>query len=433
MRFSKSTAAAVAVAIPGVSANLNQLAVAAGKKYFGTATDNGELTDTAYTAILNDTTEFGQITPGNGQKWQYTEPSQGTFSYTSGDQIVDLAEANGQIVRCHTLVWYSQLPSWVSSGTWTADTLTSVIQTHIANEVGHYKGQCYSWDVVNEAIADDGTYRTSVFYNTLGTDYIPIAFEAAAAADPDAKLYYNDYNIEYSGSKHDRALEIVGIIQDAGARIDGVGLQGHFIVGSLASQSDLTNVLQSYVDAGVSEVAYTELDIRFTSLPASDSGLQQQATDYASVVNACLAVDECVGITIWDFTDKYSWIPSTFSGQGAACLYDENLSKKPAYTTVSSILAAAATGGSGATTTTAATTTATTTAAGTTSTASTLTTTVRTSTATTSSTAAATTTAGSSTGAAHYAQCGGTGWTGATTCASGYTCTYFNDYYSQCL
>lgn len=298
-----------------------------------------------------------------------------------------------------------------------------MIQTHIANEVGHYKGQCYSWDVVNEAIADDGTYRTSVFYNTLGTDYIPIAFEAAAAADPDAKLYYNDYNIEYSGSKHDRALEIVGIIQDAGARIDGVGLQGHFIVGSLASQSDLTNVLQSYVDAGVSEVAYTELDIRFTSLPASDSGLQQQATDYASVVNACLAVDECVGITIWDFTDKYSWIPSTFSGQGEACLYDENLSKKPAYTTVSSILAAAATGGSGSATTTAATATATTTsAAGTTSTASTLTTTVRTSTATTSSTAAATTTAGSSTGAAHYAQCGGTGWTGATTCASGYTC-----------
>lgn len=295
--------------------------------------------------------------------------------------------------------------------------MTAVIQTHIANEVGHYKGQCYSWDVVNEAIADDGSYRTSVFYTTLGTDYIPIAFAAAAEADPDAKLYYNDYNIEYSGSKHDRALEIVGIIQDAGARIDGVGLQGHFIVGSLASQSDLTNVMQSYIDAGVSEVAYTELDIRFTSLPATDSGLQQQATDYAAVVNACLAVDECVGITIWDFTDKYSWIPNTFSGQGAACLYDENLSKKPAYTTVSSILAAAATGGSGATTTstaaatttTAVTTSATSTAAATTSTASTLTTTVRTSTSTTSSTAAATTTAGSSTGAAHYGQCGGSG------------------------
>lgn len=114
MRFSATAAAAAAIAIPGVSANLNQLAVAAGKKYFGSATDNSELTDTTYTAILNDSTEFGQITPGNGQKWQYTEPSQGTFSYTSGDQIANLAEANGQLLRCHTLVWHSQLPSWGS-------------------------------------------------------------------------------------------------------------------------------------------------------------------------------------------------------------------------------------------------------------------------------------------------------------------------------
>jgi endo-1,4-beta-xylanase len=234
----------------------------------------------------------------------------------------------------------------VSSGTWTNETLAAVIQTHIANEVAHYKGQCYSWDVVNEALADDGSYRTSVFYNVMGTDYIPVAFKAAAEADDSAKLYYNDYNIEYSGTKQKKALEIVQLIQDAGARIDGVGLQGHFIVSSAPSQSDLTSVMQQYIDAGVSELAYTELDIRFSSLPASDSDLEEQATAYANVVNACLAVSECVGITIWDFTDKYSWIPSTFSGAGEACLYDENLSKKPAYTTVSSILAAAATGGS---------------------------------------------------------------------------------------
>ncbi|KAI0128686.1 glycoside hydrolase superfamily [Xylariales sp. AK1849] len=345
------SAVAAVLIIPVVSANLNELAVAAGKKYFGTATDNGELTDANYTAILNDTTEFGQITPGNGQKWQYTEPTQNTFSFTSGDQIVDWAEANGQIVRCHTLVWYNQLPSWVSSGTWTTDELTAIIQTHISNEVGHYKGQCYSWDVVNEAIADDGTYRTSVFYTVLGTDFLPISFLAAAEADPDAKLYYNDYNIDYSGSKHTTALELISIIQDAGAKIDGIGLQAHFIVGSTPSQSDLTDVMNSYVAAGISEVAYTELDIRFSSLPATDDGLQQQATDYAAVINACLAVDECLGITVWDFTDKYSWIPATFSGQGGACLYDENFSKKPAYTTVSDILAAAATGVASASTT----------------------------------------------------------------------------------
>ncbi|ORY68567.1 putative endo-1,4-beta-xylanase [Pseudomassariella vexata] len=411
------------LALPIALAQLNKLAEAAGKLYLGSATDNSELSNSSYLAIISDTDEFGEITPGNGQKWQYTEPSQGTFSYTSGDQIVDLAEANGQLVRCHTLVWHSQLPSWVSSGSWTTAQLTSIIQTHIANEVSHYKGQCYSWDVVNEALNEDGTYRTSVFYTVLGTDYIPIAFEAAAAADPAAKLYYNDYNIEYSGAKHTAAVGIIDLIQTAGAKIDGVGLQAHFIVGSSPGQADLTNVLKAYVAAGVSEVAYTELDIRFTTLPYTAAGLQQQASDYAAVTKACLAVNECVGITIWDFTDKYSWIPSTFAGQGGACLYDENFSKKPAWTTVSSILAAAATSTAtgGTITTKASTTTIIATAA--------TTTTLATSTRTSITTAATPT----STGGAHYAQCGGIGWAGPTTCLSPYTCTKQNDYYSQCL
>lgn len=100
------------LAIRGASAQLHQLAVAAGKLYFGSATDNGELTDAAYVDILEDRNEFGQITPGNGQKWQFTEPSQGEFDYAAGDEIVRFAEQNGQILRCHTLVWHSQLPSW---------------------------------------------------------------------------------------------------------------------------------------------------------------------------------------------------------------------------------------------------------------------------------------------------------------------------------
>ncbi|KAI1489125.1 carbohydrate-binding module family 1 protein [Biscogniauxia mediterranea] len=423
------TSATAVLAIPGASAQLNKLAKAAGKLYFGSATDNGELSDTAYVAILEDTDEFGQITPGNGQKWQYTEPSQGQFSYTSGDEIVDFAATNGQIVRCHTLVWYSQLPSWVSSGSWTTDQMTSIINTHIANEVGHYKGQCYSWDVVNEALNEDGTYRSNIFYTVLGESYIPLAFEAAAAADPDAKLYYNDYNIEATGTKQAAAVNIITLVKDAGAKIDGVGMQAHLIVGSVSAQSALESAMNSYLAAGVTEVSYTELDIRFSSLPATDAGLQQQATDYATVTQACLAVDACVGITIWDYTDKYSWIPSTFDGQGAALLYDDNLSKKPAWTAVSSVLAAAAaTAGTSASASASATTTTAQTA---------VTTTLATSTkaaASTTTTAAATTT--SATGSctvAKWGQCAGKGFTGCTTCASGSTCKFSNDYYSQCL
>lgn len=330
----------------GANAQLNKLAIAAGKKYFGSATDNSELDDTAYTAILSDADEFGQITPGNTQKWQYTEPTEGTFSYTEGDVIVDFAQNNSQIMRCHNLVWYSQLPSWVSSGSWTNETLTSAMTTHITNEVTHYKGQCYAWDVVNEALSDDGdgSYRDNIFYETIGEYYIPIAFSTAAAADPDALLYYNDYSIEYEGAKMTAALGVVDLIQGAGIQIDGIGLQGHFIVGEVGTASSLASVLEQFTAKGV-DVAYTEVDVRHETLPANDTAIEQQAVDYANVVSACLQVDGCVGVTVWDFDDKYSWVPSTFEGQGEACLYDENLSKKPAWTSVSSVLAAAGTGG----------------------------------------------------------------------------------------
>lgn len=390
----------VAAFLPSVLGQLNTLAKAKGLKYFGSATDNGELTDTQYTAILSDTANFGQITPGNTQKWEYIEPTQNTFSYTQGDVVTSFAENNGQILRCHNLVWYNQLPSWVTSGTWTNATLIAAMKNHIQNEVTHYKGQCYAWDVVNEAFNDDGTYRTDVFYNTIGPEYIPIAFETAALYDSTVKLYYNDYNIDYAGAKATAAQNLVSSLKARGIKIDGVGLQGHFIVGSTPSLSAQTANLESFTALGV-EVAYTELDIRFTSLPPSTSGLAQQATDYVNTVGACLAVADCVGITVWDYTDKYSWIPSTFSGEGEACLWNADYTTKPAYASVISLLG-------GSVTTTGA--------------------------STATSTAGSTTTSSSSGGTlAKYSQCGGVTWAGTGTCVAGTTCTYSNAYYSQCL
>ncbi|KAK1967863.1 family 10 glycosyl hydrolase [Colletotrichum sublineola] len=410
MRFSAITAAGL-LALPGVSANLHELAVAAGKKYFGSATDNPELTDTAYVNLLKNNKMFGQITVGNTQKWLFTEPSQGSFSYTGGDEITSFATANGQLIRCHTLVWYNQLPSWVSSGTWTKQQLTSIMETHISNVAGHYKGQCYAWDVVNEALEDDGTYRNSVFFQVLGTDYIPISFKAAAAADAGAKLYYNDYSIELPGGKQKEVLNIIKNVKAAGARIDGLGLQAHLTVGSAGSRSDLRSVLQSFVDAGVTEVAYTELDIRHSSVPANAAAQQQQAQDYVNVVGACLDVAQCVGITIWDYTDKYSWIPSVFPGSGEALPWDKDFNPKPAYTSISSLLAAAATVTPITTTTTTTTPIA----------------------PVTTPTATAPGTSPTPSGAAHWGQCGGIGFTGPTTCVSPYTCVKVNDWYSQCI
>lgn len=180
-------------------------------------------------------------------------------------------------------------------------------------------------------------------------------------------------------------------------------------MGATPSRSALASVLNSYVAAGVKEVSYTELDLRIQNLPSNAQSRQQQVTDYLSVFGACLDVKSCVGITIWDYTDRYSWIPSVFPGEGEALLYDENLQRKPVWTSVSSLLAAAATSPGGGTPTTTPTTTPITT--------------------TTATTAPPVPTAVAS----RWEQCGGIGWSGPTACQSPWTCQKQNDWYSQCL
>ncbi|KAI5886006.1 glycoside hydrolase family 10 protein [Schizophyllum commune H4-8] len=304
---------------------LNAIAQAAGLKYLGSATDNPELTDTDYLAILSDSDEFGQLTPGNSMKWDATEPTQGQFSFDNADAIVELAQNNSQLIRGHTCVWYSQLPSWVSNGSWDADSLNEAMTTHTSTVVDHFRGKI--WDVVNEAFEDDGTFRQNVFYTTIGEDYIANAFKAAREADPDAKLYINDYNIEGTGAKADALYTFVTSLLNAFVPIDGIGMQAHLIVGSVPTT--IQENIARFTALGL-EVALTELDIRMP-VPAAETDLEQQKADYESVVGACAAVDGCVGVTVWDYTDKYSWVPSVFDGYGAALPWDENLEKKPAY------------------------------------------------------------------------------------------------------
>lgn len=146
---------------------------------------------------------------------------------------------------------------------------------------GHYRGRCHHWDVVNEALNEDGTYRDSVFYRVLGEDYIKLAFRLAAEADPAAKLYYNDYNLERVGPKSEGARRIVKMLQDEGIRVDGIGRQAHMTVGETPSYDEQWDVIDSYAELGV-EVAITELDIRLT-VPSNNATLGQQKTDYANV------------------------------------------------------------------------------------------------------------------------------------------------------
>ncbi|KAH9830740.1 endo-1,4-B-xylanase [Rhodofomes roseus] len=324
--------AAASSALPtatSVVSGLNALARAAGKLYFGTATDNTtpEFTDPTYLSILENYNQFGQLTPANAMKWMYIEPEAGVFNFTLGNQIADLTEEYGMVLRGHNGVWYEELPGWVTSTDWNATGLAYAVQRHVSGIVGHYAGRVYAWDVVNEPLNDNGTMREDLFYNALNTTYINIALEAARAADPNAKLYINDYNIEYVGTKSTAMQNLIKQLQSEGVPIDGVGMESHFIVGEVPTT--LVENFQAYEALGL-EFAITELDIRM-ELPATDELYEQQKQDYYTVVDACLQVSVCRGVTVWDWTDKYSWVPSTFAGYGDACPWDANYTRKPAY------------------------------------------------------------------------------------------------------
>ncbi|GAA3015938.1 endo-1,4-beta-xylanase [Streptomyces fulvorobeus] len=321
--------AATSAAGPAVAAQqstLHELASAQGR-FFGSATDNSELPDAAYAALLG--TEFGQITPANSMKWDATEPQQGVFTFGQGDAITDFAQAHGQSVRGHTLVWHSQLPGWVAA--LPPAQVEAAMKNHITEVAGHYRGTVDAWDVVNEPFNEDGTFRTSPFHTATGSDYIATALRAAHAADPDAELYLNDYNIDGLGAKSDAMYRLASELIADGVPLDGIGIQGHLAV-QYGFPGGMQQNLQRFADLGL-DVAFTELDVRIP-LPADAAELATQTSYYQRVVEACLAVERCVGITVWDYTDKYSWVPAAFPGQGAATLYDENLRPKPVYDAV---------------------------------------------------------------------------------------------------
>jgi endo-1,4-beta-xylanase len=323
---------------------LKTLAQAAGGRYFGSDMTGNLLSQSTVTQLQSQ--QFNMVTPGNEMKWDTTEPSNGTFNFAPGDQIVAYAQANGERVRCHNLVWQSQLPSWVSS--LPASQVQAAMETHITTEATHYKGDCYAWDVVNEPFNSDGSFVSDPFFNAMGSGYIADALKTAHAADPNAKLYLNDYNIEGENAKSNAMFSLAQSLLSQGVPLNGIGFESHFVLGGIPS--DMQANMQRFANLGL-DVAVTELDDRIT-LPASSANLTQQATEFSQVVKDCLNVSRCVGVTQWAVGDADSWVPGTFSGQGAATMFDQNYNPKPAFTSVQNTLAAAGGGGGGGNTVT---------------------------------------------------------------------------------
>jgi endo-1,4-beta-xylanase len=270
-------------------------------------------------------------------KWERVEPTWGAADYTAADQLVAFARANNQMVRGHTLVWHNQVPAWLTSGGFSDADLADVLQTHVADEASHFAGQIYAWDVVNEPFNDDGTWRSSIWHRAMGPDYVAMSLQWARAADPAAKLYVNDYNVEAINPKSDALYALAQDLLARGIPLDGIGVQAHQAA-QTGAPSSLTANLQRFADLGL-DVAITEADVR-VPLPADVDKLSRQADVYRALMQSCLSVDRCVSYTVWGFTDAHSWVPRAFNGQGAATLFDAQLNPKPALFAVRDALAA---------------------------------------------------------------------------------------------
>jgi len=275
------------------------------------------------------------------------QPSKGSFSFGSADQLVSFAQKNNMAIRGHCLVWHSQQPGWVSSDGkkndkgWTRDEALEIMKNHITKVMQHYKGKVREWDVVNECLDDNQTNvytnpdsynlrKQSVWQVAIGDDYIDSAFVFAHRADPDAILYLNDYGVELQGKAKTAAFYNLAVrLKNDGIPIDGVGLQCHFSIGDVDSVK-LDNTIKRFGEAGL-KCIITELDMGVPS--TSEADLLEQARNYRVITDIMLNHDNCPSMLIWGIKDNDSWREGS-----NPLLYTAGLDKKPAWFAVRSAL-----------------------------------------------------------------------------------------------
>lgn len=309
--------------------------------------------------------QFNAITPENVMKWEQIYPEPGEYNFEPADRFVELGEENDMFMVGHTLVWHSQVPDWVfedeDGNELSRDALLERMRDHIHTVVGRYKGQIHGWDVVNEALNEDGTYRESRWYEIIGQDYLVKAFEYAREADPDAELYYNDYSLE-NPEKRDGAVRLVQYLQKNDAPITGIGTQGHFNL-EWPTLDEIEKTIIDFADLGI-DVMVTELEVDVLPQATDNMGadvsdsaemreeldpyrdqlpdsVQQQLTQrYKDLFDTFLDHrDDITRITFWGVSDGDSW-KNNWPVQGRTnypLLFDRNWQPKPAFHAVTEV------------------------------------------------------------------------------------------------
>lgn len=307
----------------------------------GTAVDPGYLKNEQYASFL--TREFNAVVPEVAMKWDTIHPEPGRYDFSRGDAVVAFARQNGLKVRGHTLVWGMQLPEWVLKGDYTREQWIEILREHITIVVGHYRGAnndhtVIAWDVVNEAVDKQGGLFENFWLQKIGPEYIPLAFEFAHAADPEALLFYNDNGGEGLSPKSLGVYNLVKGLVDSGVPIQGVGLQLHTAPEVAPSTEALMANMRRLDELGLI-VHITELDVRIQNSQGSVAErLQRQAETYRQIMDACLLSPNCKAFFTWGLTDHYSWIPAYTGKPDAPLLFGENYEAKPALEAILDLL-----------------------------------------------------------------------------------------------
>ena len=345
------------VKTPGTSKAITLKDVYKENFYIGVAINENQILekDSLESTLINH--EFNSITAEDIMKSIFIHPAKDTFDFKLTDTYVALGLKDSMYIHGHTLIWHSQLAPWMSQ---ISDSLemAQAMDNHIKQIVNRYKGKINSWDVVNEALNEDGTLRKSVFLNTIGEDYIIQAFKSASEADPKADLYYNDYNL-FETEKRKGAIALVKHLQNNGAKIDGVGIQGHLKLNS-PSIEELEKSIIDFSDLGV-KVAITELDIKVLPTPwdlvgadvnqkftgsdkmnpypknLPDSIQVKLAKRYSDLFKLFIKHEDKISrVTFWGLSDADSWLNNwPIPGRTSyPLLFDRELKPKKAYDSI---------------------------------------------------------------------------------------------------
>jgi endo-1,4-beta-xylanase len=285
--------------------------------------------------------EFNSLTVENELKCAAIAYFPDRYVFNSADYIIAWAEKNNMKVRGHTLVWHSSVPKWILESGWDKEKTLAFLKDYITTTVTRYKGRLYAWDVVNEIFDDLGRLRdesSSFWYKTCGDEYIEKAFIWAHEADPDVKLFINDYGVETINFKSTATYELAKKLLAKGVPIHGFGMQAHMTEGKLPDFKNIAANIKRFTDLGL-EVQVTELDVRIADEPAPEAKqFQNQAEVFRGFVELALANPKITCITTWGVSDSDSWIPGSFKGFGAALMFDEQFAPKPAYAAVADVL-----------------------------------------------------------------------------------------------